>query len=68
MKKIYIVFSETKNGKHFAYADTIKAGENLMAFIKPNTKIAHICENATQAAYLAEQWNQDYRNNNTFMY
>lgn len=70
MKKIYLVFSETENGKHYAHAETIKAGENLKNYIKryPSADIIHICETATQAAYLAEEWNQDYRNNNTYMY
>lgn len=68
MTKIYLVFVDTKEEKFYAYADTIKTGENLMNFIKPNTKIVHICESATQAAYLAAEWNQSYRKNNTYMY
>lgn len=70
MKKIYLVFSETKNGKHYAHADTIKTGENLMSYIKryPGIDIVHICETATQAAYLAAEWNKSYRDNNTFMF
>lgn len=27
--KIYLVFSETKNGKHYAHAQTIRAGEYI---------------------------------------
>lgn len=68
MKSIYIAFSITKDGKNHAYADTIKARENLINFIKPMTKKAVICESATQAAYLAEEWNRTYRNNNTYMF
>jgi len=70
MKKIFLVFSETKNGKHYAHAETIRAGENLKNYIEryPSANIVHICETATQAAFLAEQWNQDYKNNNTYMY
>ena len=68
MKKIYLVFSETKDGKNFAHAETIRAGENLRNYIEryPSANIVHICETATQAAFLAEQWNQDYKNNNTY--
>lgn len=70
MKKIYLVFSEMKDGKYFAHAETIKTGENLKNYVEryPNANIIHICENATQAAYLAEEWNQSYKNNNTYMY
>lgn len=70
MKKIYLVFSETKDGKHYAHAETIRAGENLKNFIEiyPSADVIHICESATQAAYLAEEWNYSYRKNNTYMY
>lgn len=59
MKKIYLVFSETKDGKSYAHAETIQAGENLKKYIDryPSANIIHICETATQAAYLAEEWN-----------
>ena len=70
MKKIYLVFSETKSGKHYAPAETIRAGENLKNFIDkyPDADIIHICETATQAHCLAEAWNQAYRDNNSYMY
>lgn len=70
MKKIYLVFSETKDGKRYAYTETIRAGENLKAYIKrfPSADVIQICETATQAAYLAEEWNEDYKNNGTYMY
>lgn len=70
MKKIYLVFSETKDGKNFAHAETIRAGENLRNYIEryPLAKIVHICESATQAAYLAEEWNESYKQNGTYMY
>ena len=70
MKKIHLVFSEMKDGKHFAHAEIIKTGENLKNYVGryPNANIIHICESATQAAYLAEEWNQSYKDNNTYMY
>lgn len=69
MKKIFLVFVETENGKHFAHAETIKTGENLMNFVGryPHADTVHICENATQAAFLAVNWNESYRNNGTYM-
>lgn len=70
MKNIHLVFSEMKDGKHYAHAETIRAGENLKNYIDRyhSANIVHICETATQAAFLAEQWNQDYKNNNIYMY
>ena len=40
MKKAYYIFMEEKNGKHFAFADSIKTEENLLAQIRryPNLK------------------------------
>lgn len=59
MKKIYLVFLETKDGKSYAHAETIRTGENLKNYIDryPSANIIHIYETATQAAYLAEEWN-----------
>jgi len=70
MKKIYLVFSEIKNGKYYAHAETIKAGENLMNYVDRygKTDIIHICESATQAAYLAADWNAAYKRNGTNLY
>lgn len=70
MKKIYLVFSETENGKHFAHAETIKAGENLKNFIEryPCADVVHVCESATQAYTLAARWNECYRKNGSYMF
>lgn len=52
------------------HTETIRAGENSKTYIKrcPSTDVIQICETATQAAYLAEEWNEDYKNNGTYMY
>ena len=55
MKKIYIVF----DGPRGPFADTIKAGENLINYIeKYDAKIAHVCENALKALLIAEAWKE----------
>lgn len=55
MKKIFIVF----DGPRGIFAETIKTGENLMNFIERyNPTIAHICESATEAHYIAEAWKE----------
>lgn len=70
MKKIYLVFSEMENGKHFAHAETIQVGENLKVYVDrySDADVIHICESATQAAFLAEEWNEAYKNNGTYMF
>ena len=70
MKKIYLVFMETKDGKHHAHSETIKAGENLMRYVKryPSAEVMHVCETATQAAYLTVEWNAQFKANGTNFY
>lgn len=70
MKKIYLVFVETEAGKHYSHAETIKTGENLMNFVRryPKLKAMHICETATQAAFLTEEWNKSFKANGTSLY
>lgn len=68
MKKIYLVFVDTKDGKYFAHSETFNAGTDICIKRYPLTQNIHFCESATQAAYLAEEWNQDFKNNDTFMY
>lgn len=70
MKKyvlIHLVYSENHDGKYYAHAETIRAGENLRPFINryPHADIIHICHGATEAAYLAMTWNENYKNNGT---
>lgn len=55
MKKIYIVF----DGPRGVFAETIGIGENLINFIERyNATVAHICETATEAHYIAEAWKE----------
>lgn len=69
MKRIYIVFVIEKDGKYFARPETIKTGENLKPiFERYPGSIAHLCETATQAHYLAAAWNTTYKENGTNLY
>lgn len=59
MKKIFIVIDKVIDGKHHAFADTIKTGENLVAYLdRFNPDIAHICESRTEAERIALEWNK----------
>ena len=68
MKKIFLVFLENENGKHHAHFETIQAGENLRIYVDrySSADVIRVCENATQAAYLAEKWNREYKENDTY--
>ena len=69
MKNIYLVFVSEIDGKYCATAETIRAGNNLIPFCKRyRAAIVHICETATHAHFLAERWNQSYRENGTYLY
>ena len=69
MKKCFIVFVTEKDAKYYAFAETIKTGENLIPFCKRYKAItAHLCETRTQADGLAVAWNRAYRKNGTNLY
>lgn len=69
MKKIYVVFAVTLDGKHYALADSISAGENLLAHCaRYNTNTCHLCESKRQAVEIAAHWNESYRRNGTNLY
>lgn len=69
MKKIYMVISETENGKYYAFVETIKTGENLKPFInRYNANIFHLCETRKQAEEIAVRWNAVYKTNGTYLF
>ena len=69
MKKIYMVIPETENGKYYAFAETIKTGENLKPFInRYNANIFHLCETRKQAEEIAVRWNAAYKANGTYLF
>lgn len=69
MKNIFIVFNVSENGKFFAIADTIRTGENLLAFCnRYKANIAHLCESRKQADEIALAWNKTYKENGTNLY
>lgn len=69
MKKIYVVYVITENGKHYAAADTIRTGENLKAYIaRYNCDVCHLCESRSEAEQLAIFWNNSFISNGTNLY
>lgn len=69
MKMIFVVFSVEQNGKYYAFADTIRTGENLKSHMsRYNGDICHLCESRKQAEEIALAWNAAYKKNNTNLY
>jgi hypothetical protein len=70
MKKIYIAISITENGKHYAFAETIRTGENLLTHTKrhKNADVFHLCETRKEAEETATRWNAVYKANNQFLF
>ena len=60
MKKIFVVVDKVIDGKHSAFADTIKTGENLVTYLdRFNPDICHLCESRTEAEKIALNWNKN---------
>ena len=69
MKKIYVVIQARDNGKYYAFAESIRVGENLKPFIdRYNADIFHLCESRKQAEEIAIRWNATYKANNTYLF
>lgn len=70
MKNIFVVYVNTNiKGENFAIAETIRAGENLVAILKRyNSNIVTLCETRQHAKQTAILWNDAYKVNGTFGY
>lgn len=69
MKMIFAVFSVWENDKRYAYADTIKVGENLVYHIqRTHCTTCEVCATREEANELARRWNEDYKADGTSIY
>ena len=70
MKKIYIAISITENGKKYAFAETIRTGENLLTHTKrrKNADVFHLCESRKEAEETVLHWNACYKANGTYLF
>lgn len=69
MKKIYIAIQVEENEKYYAFAETIRTGENLKPFIERyNANVFHLCESRKQAEELIIRWNATYKANNNYLF
>lgn len=69
MKMIFVVFTINENGKSYSFADTIKAGENILAYCQRyNSDVCHLCESRKQAEQIAHEWNERYKENGRLIF
>ena len=68
MKRIHVVLVKELDGKQYAVAEAFRSGENLLSLMKGNCTCCHLCESATQAHYIAEEWNESYKANGTSIF
>lgn len=69
MKRIYLAIQITKNGKHYAFADAIRTGENLKTLLQRyDTNILLVCESRAQAEGTVTKWNGIYKENGEYLF
>lgn len=69
MKKIHLAIEIKENGKYYAFAETIRTGENIKPFIERyNADIFHLCETRKQAEDLVTRWTALYKANGTYLF
>lgn len=69
MEKAFVVFSIARNGKRYAVADTIRAGENLLAHSRRyNADVCYLCKSRQEAEQMALDWNKSYKKNGTYLF
>lgn len=70
MKKIFIAAVTEENEKFCAFVIPIQTGENLKPILEryKNTVIFHLCESRKQADDTVINWNNQYKQNKTYMF
>lgn len=68
--KIYMVVSVTENGKHVAYVLNTSGSNNLVSVLAGVRGLtsANVCKTRKAAAEIANDWNERYKANGTYMY
>lgn len=68
MGKTFVVFSIARDGKRYAVADTIQAGENLLAHSRRyDADVCYLCKSRREAEQTAIDWNDSYKKNGTYL-
>lgn len=68
--KVYIVVTTTENGKNVSFAVDFAGSCNLVSVLAsiPGLTSANICKSKKAAAEIADDWNECYKANGTYMY
>ncbi len=67
IKKHYFVFSQCVDGERFAFAETIRESENILAFAaRHNADYCMACSSRAEAEKIAIAWNESYKRNGTY--
>jgi hypothetical protein len=67
IKSHYFVFSQCVDGERFAFAETIRESENILAFVaRYNADYCMACSSRTEAEKIAIAWNESYKRNGTY--
>lgn len=62
MRYISVVYNVSRNGRTFAIADRIPAGDNLQTHCnRYGATVCHLCRNWQEAVRVANTWNQLHR-------
>ena len=68
-KNSYIVIVEMVNGKRVAYVEKWNNQNNLVCLFKNNRiETANICDSRKDAERIAEDWNQCYKRNGSYIF
>lgn len=66
---VNLVFVTEKSGRYWATPERLRQGENIIPYCEHyRAKIAHVCESATKAHQIAQEWNEQYKKNGTNLY
>ena len=67
IKKHYFVFSQCVDGERFAFAETIRESENILAFAaRHNAVFCMACSGRAEAEEIAIMWNESYKLNGNY--
>ena len=64
----YVVATEDKNGKHYAYVAKVANSSNLLCQFPSYAIHVNACKTAKEARHIADFWNECYKKNGTYVF
>ena len=69
MKSFYIAIQIKDNNKFYAYVIKVNTTDNLLSKLEINNIItANICDTKKKAEELVNLWNENFKNNGTYLF